>query len=69
MTAGPHTQRQWPWPDLARWLACFTLALFVHVGGALALLAHWSERSDLVCLFQGEVLNLLGFLVNGELKI
>ena len=35
MTAGPHTQRQWPWPDLARWLACFTLALFVHVGGAL----------------------------------
>jgi len=48
MTAGPHTQRQCPCPDLARWLACFTLALFVHVGGALALLAHWSETSDLV---------------------
>ena len=48
MTAGPAAQRQWPWPDLARWLACFTLALFVHVGGALALLAHWSETSDLI---------------------
>ena len=48
MSAGPQAQRQWPWPDLARWLACFTLALFVHVGGALALLAHWSETSDLV---------------------
>lgn len=46
MTAGPQAQR--PWPDLVRWFVCFALALFVHIGGALALLAHWSETFDLV---------------------
>jgi periplasmic protein TonB len=48
MTAGPHAQRQWPWSDLARWLICFALALFFHVGGVLALLARWNETPDLV---------------------
>jgi protein TonB len=48
VTVEPHAQRRWLWPDLARWLACFALALFLHAGGALALLAHWNETSNLV---------------------
>jgi protein TonB len=36
------------WPDLARWFVCFLLALFFHVGGVFALLAHWGETPDLV---------------------
>jgi len=36
------------WPDAVRWGACFALALGIHVGGAAALLAHWSADADLV---------------------
>jgi len=36
------------WPDTARWAACFTLALFFHVAGAMALLARWNDSSDLL---------------------
>ena len=36
------------WPDALRWGACFALALGFHVAGAAALLARWSEDSDLV---------------------
>jgi protein TonB len=48
MTVDLHLQRRRRWPDLLRWLLCFVLALFVHASGGLALLAHWSETSDLV---------------------
>ncbi len=36
------------WPDAARWAACFTLALCFHAAGAMALLARWTDSSDLV---------------------
>src|SRR5665213_1108383 len=36
------------WPETLRWGLCFTLALGFHAAGAAALLAHWSEDSDLV---------------------
>ena len=36
------------WPDRLRWGACFALALCFHAAGAAALLARWSEDSDLV---------------------
>jgi hypothetical protein len=36
------------WPETMRWGACFALALFFHVVGVAALLAHWTENSDLV---------------------
>ena len=36
------------WPETLRWGACFALALCFHAAGAAALLAHWSEDSDLV---------------------
>jgi protein TonB len=36
------------WPETWRWGLCFTLALGFHTAGAAALLAHWSEDSDLV---------------------
>jgi len=36
------------WPETLRWGACFALALGFHAAGAAALLAHWSEDSDLV---------------------
>ena len=48
MIDDPGTQRRQQWPDLVRWLGCFALALFFHVGGVLALLAHWNETPDLV---------------------
>ena len=35
-------------PEMLRWGACFALALCFHAVGAAALLAHWSENSDLV---------------------
>jgi protein TonB len=47
MTVDPHAQQR-RWPDLARWFVCFLLALFFHVGGVFALLAHWGEAPDLV---------------------
>jgi periplasmic protein TonB len=36
------------WPEALRWGACFALALSFHAAGAAALLARWSEDSDLV---------------------
>jgi protein TonB len=36
------------WPETLRWGVCFALALGFHAAGAAALLAHWSEDSDLV---------------------
>lgn len=36
------------WPDTARWGSCFALALFVHIGGAAALLARWNDGADLL---------------------
>jgi len=36
------------WPAVARWTACFGLALAFHVAGAAVLLGRWSEDSDLV---------------------
>jgi protein TonB len=36
------------WPETLRWGACFALALSFHAAGAAALLARWSEDSDLV---------------------
>jgi periplasmic protein TonB len=35
-------------PEMLRWGACFVLALCFHAVGVAALLAHWSENSDLV---------------------
>jgi len=35
-------------PEMLRWGACFALALCFHAVGVAALLAHWSENSDLV---------------------
>ncbi len=32
------------WPDHARWLACFAVVLFLHVGGALALMMQWDDN-------------------------
>jgi periplasmic protein TonB len=48
MTAArvPSTVRSWP--DALRWGTCFALALSFHAAGAAALLARWSEDSDLV---------------------
>src|SRR5262249_52948682 len=37
-----------PWPDAARWGACFALAIAFHAAGAAALLARWTEDSNLV---------------------
>jgi protein TonB len=36
------------WPEYLRWSACFTLVLGFHVAGAAALMARWSDDSDLV---------------------
>jgi protein TonB len=35
-------------PEMLRWGACFALALCFHAVGVAALLAHWTENSDLV---------------------
>ena len=31
------------WPDYARWAACFSLALLMHMAGALAMLTRWDD--------------------------
>lgn len=36
------------WPQHLRWGVCFALALSFHAAGAAALLARWTETSDLV---------------------
>lgn len=36
------------WPDVARWSVCFALAVAFHGAGVAALLARWSEHTDLV---------------------
>ena len=36
------------WPETLRWGVCFALALGFHIIGVAALLAHWTENSDLV---------------------
>jgi protein TonB len=36
------------WSETLRWTVCFALALAFHAGGAAALLARWTETSDLV---------------------
>ena len=35
------------WPEGLRWGICFALAVFVHVGAVAALLARWTDSSDL----------------------
>jgi len=35
------------WPDGLRWGICLALALLIHVGGVAALLARWTDSSDL----------------------
>ncbi|HEY6022756.1 MAG TPA: energy transducer TonB [Pseudolabrys sp.] len=35
-------------PDLLRWGACIAAALFIHIAGAVALLARWNEPADVV---------------------
>jgi protein TonB len=35
------------WPEGLRWSICFALALFIHVGGVVAMLARWTHSSDL----------------------
>jgi len=42
----PSVSRRWS--DSWRWGICFALALCFHVAGAMALVAKWSESSDLV---------------------
>lgn len=47
MTAAhPPTPRRWP--EGLRWGVCFAVALSFHGAGAAALMARWSEDSDLV---------------------
>lgn len=43
MMARPRALWRRQWPHYARWAAGFLLALFVHVGGALALLTRWDD--------------------------
>lgn len=35
-------------PEVLRWGACITVALFIHVAGAVALLARWNDPADAV---------------------
>src|SRR5262249_60404479 len=46
MIAVRHTFRCWP--DAVRWGGCFMLALTFHAAGAAAILARWSEETELV---------------------
>ncbi len=48
MNAARETAVPRRWPDAVRWGACFALALGIHVGGAAALLARWSDDADSV---------------------
>ena len=35
-------------PEVLRWGACIAAALFIHVAGAVALLARWNDPADAV---------------------
>jgi protein TonB len=35
------------WPEGLRWGICFALALLIHAGGVAAMLARWTDSSDL----------------------
>ena len=48
MNAAGETGALRRWPESARWSACFVLAVAFHVAGAAALLARWTDDSDLV---------------------
>jgi protein TonB len=48
MNAGSAASAARRWPDGLRWGVCFALALCFHAAGAAALMARWSESSDLV---------------------
>ena len=48
MTAARQNAIVRRWPEMLRWGACFALALCFHAVGVAALLAHWTENSDLV---------------------
>lgn len=48
MNVAPKTAIVRRVPETLRWGACFVLALCFHAVGVAALLAHWSENSDLV---------------------
>jgi periplasmic protein TonB len=48
MKVGREPSTPTRWPEFTRWGACFALALCLHAAGAAALLARWSEDSDLV---------------------
>jgi protein TonB len=48
VTAARQNAIERRWPEMLRWGACFALALCFHAVGVAALLAHWTENSDLV---------------------
>ena len=48
MNVAPQTAIVRRMPEMLRWGACFALALCFHAVGVAALLAHWTENSDLV---------------------
>lgn len=35
-------------PEVLRWGACIAVALFIHIAGAVALLARWNDPADVV---------------------
>ena len=56
------------WPETLRWGACFALALSFHAAGAAALLARWSEDSDLVANAPLIMIELAALPVAPEIK-
>jgi protein TonB len=48
VNVAPQTAILRRWPEPLRWGACFALALCFHAIAVAALLAHWTENSDLV---------------------
>lgn len=48
MNVAPQTAIARRWPETLRWGACFVLVLCFHAVGVAALLAHWTENSDVV---------------------
>ena len=56
------------WPEALRWGACFALALSFHAAGAAALLARWSEDSDLVANAPLIMIELTALPVAPEIK-
>jgi protein TonB len=56
------------WPEALRWGACFALALSFHAAGAAALLARWSEDSDLVANAPVIMIELAALPVAPEIK-